>query len=347
MKTVFDSTLLRGMRLKNRLIRSATWEGLAHPDGTLTDELIRIYEELAKGGVAAIVTGLTNVSSRGTTLAGAMSLAHDELVPDYRRLTDVVKAQDCRIITQLALVDFMRFDDTHQREYAIEIDDLDISEIEFVVEEFAKAASRAEKAGFDGVQIHAAHNFYLSRCISPLHNHRQDSYGGTSEKRARILADIYKAIRQNAPDLHISTKINFHDFTLGGTTPSDAVAICRELEMAGIDSIEVSANGTSRTSTLPGKNEAYFLPFAAQLKQVVDTPVILVGGLRSLETMNGVLNRTPVEYFALSRPLIRQPAFPKLWQDGDTNPATCISCNGCYSSPGHRCVFVGKEKRDR
>ncbi len=341
MKSIFDSTEMNHLKLNNRLIRSATWESLANDDGSLPEELIQIYEELAKGGVGAIITGLTDVSPYSRTLPGTMSLCRDELIPIYRHLTDRVKTYDCRILTEIAMGNYVKWDESKGELQTLDIDKLKERDIQDIVTLFGKAAVRAEKAGFDGVQIHAAHGFFLSRFISPAYNHRTDRYGGSPHNRARVLTDILKAIGESTSDIHVTIKINFHDYTDGGLTPPDALIACQMLAVCGIDSIEVSASHTSRLDIRPMENEAYFLDFALELKKLVDTPVVLVGGHRSIENMNRILNETPIEYLSLSRPLIREPHLPRRWQEGDQRPASCISCNGCYSTHGRRCVSAG------
>ncbi len=337
MKTIFDKTEMNNLKLKNRLIRSATWESLANEDGGLNDELVNIYEELASGGIAVIITGLTDVALPHA-LPGTMGLWNDDVLPTYRKMIDKVKAHDCRIITQIVLGEYLKADSQGVMQ-SLEADDLKEDDIQKIIDLFSNAAVRAEKAGFDGVQIHAAHGFFLNRFISPAYNHRTDAYGGSPEKRAKILVDILFAIREKCPKLHITTKINFHDYMHGGLTPPDALIACHELSIHGIDSIEISANGTSRRNIQPMKNEAYFLDFAKSLKKIVDTPVILVGGHRSIWNMSKILKESSIEYFSLSRPLIREPNLPDRWEKGDKTPAICISCNGCYRTYGKRCIY--------
>ena len=208
-----------------------------------------------------------------------------------------------------------------------------------IVRIFGEAARRAKEAGFDGVQIHAAHFFFLSRFISPAVNHRTDEYGGSTENRSRILTEILQEIRKEAPGLHVTIKINSSDFTRGGLMPEESLKICRMLVDEGIDSIEVSGNGTSVGGIRPHINEAYFKEFAAKLADTVDIPVILVGGLRSIEEMEAVLNDTRIELLSLSRPLLQEPDLPKMLESGECSESKCVSCNACYSSKAHRCVF--------
>lgn len=221
---------------------------------------------------------------------------------------------------------------------------MSVDEIRLVINEFIAAAVRAGKAGFDGVQIHGAHFFFLSRFISPAVNHRTDEYGGSVENRARILLKILKGIRNAAPQLHITIKINCNDFTYGGLTQEESLSICRLLDQAGIDSIEVSGNGTSVGGIKAHVNEGYFVPAAAAIAEAVRCPVIVVGGFRSLDTMEQVLNKTDIELISLSRPLLREPDLPEKMKADPGTVSKCVSCNACYSSQAHKCIFRGRSK---
>lgn len=177
MKKIFDPIQLNYMAVKNRLVRSATWEGTANPDGSVTEEAYEIYEELAKGGVGAIITGFTSVALHDYYFDGMMRLCDDSLIPQYKKLTDIIHKENVPVITQLALGAYYR--EKNGRYMQVEPDDMTEEEIHYVIRQFIDASIRAKKAGFDGVQIHAAHFFFLSRFISPAVNHRKDAYGGT------------------------------------------------------------------------------------------------------------------------------------------------------------------------
>ena len=338
MKTLFDPIHLNHLNAKNRIVRSATWEGIAAPDGSLPEEAYAIYDELARGGVGTIITGFTSVAANDRYFEGMMRLCDDALIPQYKRLTDVIHAQGAAAISQLALgAYYCPVDDDHAQQ--VEPDDMTVGEIRRVRDAFIAAAVRAEKAGFDGVQIHAAHFFFLSRFISPAVNHRQDTYGGSTENRARLVLEILRGIQEAAPELHVTIKINCSDFTRGGLEEAESMVICRLLSDAGIDSIEVSGNGTSVPGIRPHQNEAYFGAFAARLAEEIPTPVILVGGLRAKDTMEAVLNNTRIKLLSLSRPLLREPDLPRRMEDGSANVSRCVSCNRCYASPAHQCIF--------
>ena len=338
MKKVFEPIEINDLRLKNRLLRSATWDGLANPDGGLPEETYAIYEELAKGGVGGIITGFTSVALNDFYFGGMMRLCDDALIPQYRRLVDIIHREDCPAIAQLALGAYYR-PVGNGRFAQVEPDDMTVEEIRLVETQFIDAARRAKDAGFDGVQLHVAHFFFLSRFVSPAVNHREDEYGGSTLGRARIVLETLAGIRAIAPNMHITAKINSSDFTYGGLNEEESLELCKLLVLGGIDSIEVSGNGTSVSGIKAHVNEGYFLPFAARLAEAVDVPVMLVGGLRALDTMEAVLNQTKIELISLSRPLLCEPDLPKKMQADPKAVSRCISCNRCYSSDAHKCVF--------
>lgn len=337
-KNIFDQTTLGGIPMKNRLIRSATWENLVDRNGVFGEKFIQLYTKLAEGGIGLIFTGFTSVSDLDDDFSGMMRLGNDALIPQFQKLVQAVKTFDCPIMPQLALGSFRKRDENGVLR-RVEITEMEQEDIEEVIDLFSKAAVRAQKAGFDGVQIHAAHGFFLSRCISPLYNKRKDLYGGTADNRARILTQIIDAIRKKTQNFHISMKINCDDFQVGGLSALDSRIICKMAELHGINSIEVSGNGTSRSGVKANINEGYFQAYATELQKVIHIPVISVGGYRSVEYINKILNETPLEYISLSRPLIREPDLPSRWKNGNLTPSACISCNACYNTQGHECIF--------
>lgn len=338
MKQLFEKVQLNHLTLKNRIIRSATWEGAAMRDGSISEDIIKIYDALAQGGVGGIISGFTSVSDDDVYINGVMRLSRDENIAQYKRLTDVVHAQNCPIIAQLALGAYYK-KMPNGKHIQMEPDDMSKEDILYVEQQFVDAAIRASKAGFDGIQIHAAHFFFLSRFISPATNHRTDEFGGSNQNRAKILFDILQKIRKSCPEHHITIKINCDDFVADGLTIHDSHEICKALAQQGIDSIEISGNGTSVRGIRPGVNEAYFAPLAIQLAREVNTPIILVGGMRSRAKMDALLAETNISLISMSRPLLREPNLPNLLREGKSTLSKCISCNACYNSHLHQCIF--------
>lgn len=320
MKSLFDTTTLRNTTLTNRAWRSATWLGLADEEGFVTDAIIDTYEKLAEGGAAMIVTGLTSISATDARIGGECKFYDDRFIEGHSSLTEAVHRHGVPILLQAAMVDGP-------------VDEPTTAQVDSVVSAFGDAAHRAELAGYDGVQIHAAHFFYLSRFISPIFNHRTDRYSG-----ANILPAILDDMRnKTSTNFLITIKINSSDGYPGGMDKERMIASCKLLP--DLDAIEVSANGTSRQGICAGVNEGPFLEAATRLAETVSVPIVLVGGLRSMEFIHHVLNSTKIEYVSLSRPLIREPNLIHRWQSGDTAPSLCVSCNACYNTSGHQCVF--------
>ena len=209
MKNIFDAVEVRNMRVKNRLVRSATWEGIAEVDGSISDDTYKIYRELARGGVGTIITGFTSVAANDRYFGGMMRLSDDKLIPQYKKLVEIIHAENCAAISQLAMGAF------YKNSVEISENEMTSRDVQAVIKMFVDAAIRAQACGFDGVQIHAAHFFFLSRFISPRINHRTDEFGGSTSRRAKILLDILRGIK-DATNLHVTTKINCSDFVHGG-----------------------------------------------------------------------------------------------------------------------------------
>jgi 2,4-dienoyl-CoA reductase-like NADH-dependent reductase (Old Yellow Enzyme family) len=203
-----------------------------------------------------------------------------------------------------------------------------------------QAARRAQTAGFDGVQIHAAHGYLLSQFLSPAFNQRTDDYGGSIANRAKILLEVLNTIRRAVGHrFPIFAKINSDDFLENGLTLEDGIQVGVMLDKAGVDAIEVSGGTLSSGKYIPFRNkitfereQAYFRRAAKKLKTRIKSPVILVGGIRSHLLAERLVDEGFSDYISMSRPFIREPRLIARWQSGDLRKATCISCNGCLSA---------------
>jgi 2,4-dienoyl-CoA reductase-like NADH-dependent reductase (Old Yellow Enzyme family) len=210
-------------------------------------------------------------------------------------------------------------------------------DINATVEAFGNAAGRARKAGFDGVQIHAAHSYLLSQFLSPAFNLRKDAYGGTIENRARILVEVVEAIQERVgKDYPLLIKINSRDFLEGGLELEDSIRAGAMLKDVGLDAIEISGGTYASGELVPirkgikkEKDEAYFKSEARAFKEQIDLPIILVGGIRSFHIAEGIVNDHIADYISMCRPLIREPGLINRWRSGDLSRATCISDTKC------------------
>lgn len=265
---VFEKTEISGITLKNRIIRSATHDGLADKNGAPTDKLIRKYEFLAKNDVGCIITGYAGVSENGMSPYPAMLKIHnDELIGSYKKLTDAVHKYDTPIILQLAhcgrqtsskVIGARKQAPVAMRHlfYPDKAQRLNENGIYDIIYDFVNAAKRAEKAGFDGVQLHAGHGYLLHDFLSPYGNRRDDKWGGSTENRCRIVEIIIKLIKEKT-SLPVWIKLSAEDNRKNGMTLDEAVKICKILEKAGCDAIEVSCGtvedgmNTMRSKVMP------------------------------------------------------------------------------------------------
>lgn len=360
MSRLFDTSTINGMVLKNRFIRSATWEGLALEDGTCTPELIQRMAQLAAGGVGLIITGHAYVESRGKAGNRQLGLYDDLLIPGLMRMTEEVHRTGGRIVAQLNHAGMFAdpemtgqtpigptSDTGFTRNQTDEMTDQDIQGI---VRAFALSAKRAQHAGFDGIQIHAAHGYLLSQFLSPFFNKRQDRYGGDIEKRSNLLLEVLKEIRaQVGRDYPVLIKMNTQDFLDGGLDLEDSIRTAEILEKNSMDAIELSGGtllsgrlSPTRKGILKETDEAYFRDDAILFRKKIHIPLILVGGIRSFHVAEQTVTKNIADYVSMCRPFIREPGLIHRWESGDREKAACISDNRCYgpllSGEGVHCI---------
>ena len=368
---VFKPKEIGGMVIKNRLVRSATYAGMAEA-GRVTNELVELYENLAEGGVGLIITGYAYVQLSGRSTPYMMGIDREDLIPGLKKISEAVHehGDGCKVAVQLAHCgrQSLYLENTIAPSAVFEPiankmpREMTIEEIEETVEAFAEAARRAKEAGFDAVQLHAAHGYLLSGFLSPYTNRRTDEYGGNTERRVKIVLDIYsRIIEKVGKDFPIMIKMNVDDFLEGGIDLNESKKITEKLSTMDFAAIETSGSMwevmtrseeelgwkpiygvSSRTNIMSKDKEAYNLPYAKEIKRLIDIPLILVGGIKSLDVIEKILVEGSADFVALSRPLIRQPDLPNRWLNGIGGlTADCISCNACYGSlkeGGLRCI---------
>jgi 2,4-dienoyl-CoA reductase-like NADH-dependent reductase (Old Yellow Enzyme family) len=342
---LFDAMEIAGVHLFNRLMRSATWEGMCDESGAPLPILTDLYRQLAAGGVGLIISGYATVRADGRQLPGQMGIHDDGLLPALQNITRAVHEENGRIFCQLvhtgghsAASPALAPSAGPSPFYKTDAGELDAAGIKDLATAFGAAARRSREAGFDGVQLHGAHGYLIHQFLSPLVNRRTDEYGGSLANRMRFLQEVYAEVRRQAGyDFPVAIKLTAADHLPGGMDIEEAVQIARQLDQAGFNAIEVSAGtaasgaaGPVRTGIDSAEQEAYHADYARRIRQVVHIPVAVVGGLRSVAVLEGLLQDGVADQFALARPLIRQPDLPKRWQSDPRQRATCISCNGCF-----------------
>ena len=349
MEKLFEPVSISGaLHLKNRIVRSATYEKRADEDGFATDALAGLYEALVLGGTGLIITGVALVHPSGRLGPKMLSIHSDRYVEGLSKLTDRVHAKGGVIALQIVhggrqCLPIFIGGEQPMAPSAVYDPSSDVtpramtdSEIWNMIDAFADAARRARTAGFDAVQIHGAHGYLVSSFISPHTNRRDDYWGGDEERRFHFPEEVLKAIRAEAGGgFPVMIKMNCDDLLPeNGLKPEEAARVAQRLEAMGLDCVEISGGmrespvKTIRPAILMETQEAYFRQAGALFKKRLRIPVILTGGMRSKKVMEDVLEKQEADLIGMSRPLIREPGLPNLMREGKEK-ADCISCNKC------------------
>jgi 2,4-dienoyl-CoA reductase-like NADH-dependent reductase (Old Yellow Enzyme family) len=368
MPTLFEQIALSSMTLRNRFVRSATFEGMANADGSCKEAMIDLTTELAKGEVGLIISGHAYVDPSGRVRASQLGIHRDDLVPGLARMVDGAHRNGSKILAQIAHGGCLAFDPVGEpvgpsaikRPDGRTCRELSKQDVRQVVDAFRRGAERAMEAGFDGVQIHSAHGYLLSQFLAPYFNRRTDEYGGELPNRARIHVEVLNAIRGAlGDDVPVLMKMNSDDFIDGGFTRKEMVEVAGMLEKEGISAVEISggthlspkAFGFIRPGIQPPEEEVYYVDAARMYKESVSVPLMLVGGIRTYNVASRLVEEGVADFIALSRPLIREPHLVRRWHGGDTSTATCIHCNQCFgpaiSGEGMYCVAEYKQKQKK
>lgn len=346
---LFSPFEIKTIKMKNRIVRSATYEKMADEDGFVTEQLINLYVNLAKGGVGLIITGNALVHVSGRSAPKMLCIHNDFYIDGLKKLTSSVNAGGGKIVIQLShggrqCASIFLYGNppvapsaVYEPVYKVMPRELTQEEIWEIIESFGKAARRAKEAGFDGVQIHGAHGYLVNQFLSPYTNRRNDYWGGDEERRFHFLEEVYNSIRDNVGyDYPVMIKLNACDFVEGGLTLEESLRIAKRLENMGIDALEVSGGIVeSKPEERPVRmkidapeKEAYFREFSREFKKNLKVPIMLVGGIRSRQVAEDILQKNDADLVSLSRPLIREPDLPNKWMKGKEK-SDCISCNEC------------------
>jgi 2,4-dienoyl-CoA reductase-like NADH-dependent reductase (Old Yellow Enzyme family) len=350
LRMLFEKGFINSLELQNRIIRSATWDGMATRDGKCTEAMIQ-FEKLVTGGVGLIMSGFACVHASGKPFPYSLSVDSDECIDSLSRLTERVHSLGGKIGIQLShggsysrprLIGKERLKVPSLPEKAKRLElyqVMSLNDIQDMVSAFTMAAIRSKTAGIDLVQIQAGHGYLISQFLSPATNKRTDDYGGVLNNRARIVYEIYENVRNALGNsFPITVKINASDLTANGLIYEESIEIVRELRARKIDAVEVSGGQQEDTVTSPIRtgivecsDEGYFTHYARCIKSLFnDIPVIAVGGIRSYDNAAEIIRSSTADFVAISRPLICEPGLPKRWYEGDRKKPACVSCNKCF-----------------
>jgi len=324
MPNLFSSLSLRGVTLRNRIVMSPMAMYSAGADGLATDWHLAHYVARAVGGVGMIVCEVTAVEPRGRLTVGDLGLWDDRQVEPLARIVRLCRAQGAVMAVQLGHAGRKAFGE-HQgagpqpivAPSAVPFDAgwvtpqaLSAAEIDTIVEAFRAAAKRADAAGFDAVEIHAAHGYLLHQFLSPLTNGRDDEYGGGLENRARLLLRVVDAVRSALPpEKLLLVRVSATDWAPAGLTVDDTVQVARWLKERGADVVDCSSGGA--VPTVPAHiGPGYQVPFAERVRREAGIPTVAVGLIRTPEQAEEIVFNERADLVALGRELLRHPYWP-------------------------------------
>ena len=344
-------TLPCGVKISNRIAKSAMSENMAKKNHHPGKEFYQAYRQWAKGGAGLCISGNVMVDSeyRGEP----RNVVIEKKINNIEDLCKWAKAtegsenqiwlqlnhpgkQTPRFLTKVPVAPSAISLKPPLNKMFNTPRELSEDEIWNIIERFSYAASIAKKAGFQGVQIHGAHGYLVSQFLSPRHNQRKDKWGGDIERRIKFVSEIYLAIRKSVGNnFPIGIKMNSADFSRGGFTHEEAIFVAKHLSALGMDLIELSG-GSYEVTAMMGESqstierEAYFLDYAKDIKEVISCPLMLTGGFRSANFMRKVIESKEVDLVGLGRALCIEPDFPQSVLNGEDSISPVKSITSGY-----------------
>ena len=328
-------TLSNGTTIKNRFFKSAMSEGMGTKNFQPKKNIATLYKRWAEGGTGLIITGNIMVDPKGTAEPGNIVFDKNSNMEILKNWAKQGQQHGAKVMVQLNHPG-KQVPKTIAKETvapsAVPLGNglnklfstprvLTTSEVEELVQKFVTSAKVAKEAGFSGVQIHAAHGYLISQFLSPHDNIRTDKYGGSLENRMRFLKEIFLGIREElGRDFPIGIKINSTDFKEDGLTEEDSLKTIVELANLGLDFVEISGGTYERPAmmgaTSKSTNQVFFAEYSKKLKQKIDIPVVVTGGIRSINAMNTLLNDNTTDFIGIARPLTIDPNIPNKIKQG-------------------------------
>lgn len=323
MSNLFSEFKLRGVTLRNRIAMSPMCMYSAAEDGVATDFHLAHLAARAVGGVGLIITEATAVEARARISANDLGLWNDTQVEPLARIVRLCKAHGAAVCTQLAHAGRKAWTPTKGRgpfpavaPSAIPFDadwttphELAAAELDGIVAAYRAATRRALGAGFDAIEVHAAHGYFLHQFLSPLSNRRADEYGGSLANRARLLLRVVEAIRAELPDTTpLLVRLSCTDWVDGGVTVTDQVEVARWLKARGADLVDCSSGGS--TPQVPSVGPGYQVPFAEKLRREAGIATMSVGLITTPEMAEEIVRNGRADVVALGRELLRNPYWP-------------------------------------
>jgi 2,4-dienoyl-CoA reductase-like NADH-dependent reductase (Old Yellow Enzyme family) len=329
--------LASGVVINNRIVKAAMEENMADANHAPSPELLTLYQAWAQGGAGVIITGNVMVDARAMTGPAGVVLEDEQHLDKFRAWSQAARANGAQVWMQInhpgrQMPAGLGQETLAPSALALDLGSqssrfrlpraMDNKDIADVTRRFITTSRLAERAGFHGVEIHAAHGYLLSQFLSPLSNQRTDQYGGSIENRARLLLDIVRGVRETvAADFTVAVKLNSADFQRGGFSTHDAQAVVQMLAQCGVDLVELSG-GSYEAPAMMGAmrdertlaREAYFLQFAQQIAEVATIPLMVTGGIRRRGVAERVVN-SGIALVGIATALAIVPGLPQYWRN--------------------------------
>ncbi len=301
------------LTLKNRLVMPPMATSKSDKDGKVSKDILNYYDEKSKGGyISLIIIEHSFITQQGKVSEGQLSVADDNLIDDLSKLADIIHRNGSKAVMQInhagsaaketitgheavgpSAVANPRLGNTPK--------ELNQKEIKEIINEFKNAALRVKEAGFDGVEIHSAHGYFLNQFFSPLTNKRTDEYGGDVLGRIKIHLEVIKAVRDAVGDsFPILLRLGASDYMDGGSTIEDSKIAAQEFEKVGVDILDISGGFSGYIA--PGiDGQGYFSSLSEEIKKVVSIPVILTGGITDVNSAEKLLAENKADLIGVGR----------------------------------------------
>ncbi len=359
---LFTPIAIGEVTIPNRFVRSATHDFMAAKDGSVTDRQVVLYRKLAQGEIGLIISGHAFIHPAGKASLFQTSVHEDSKIEGLSRITHAVHEYPSKIFLQISHAGRqtkeklcgctpMAPSAVWEPVFKVMPKKMNRKDIEEVKDLFIQSGGRAQRAGFDGIQLHVAHGYLLSSFISPHTNRRTDDYGGSVANRARIVMEIVRGIKTlTGKYFPVIVKLNATDSLPGGLTTEESVQTGKILEKEGVDGIEVSGGmaeqgeGSIWKGLRATEEEGYFVDSAAKLKENVSVPVLGLGGIRTLAEMEKIILEKRADLISMSRPFIRQPFLVREFRLGRFQKSECFSCNRCLNPRGISCAELKTQR---
>lgn len=315
----------RSLKLANRLVMPPMATAKAGSDGTVSQAVLDYYAEKSEGGyLSLVIIEHSFIQLAGKASEHQLSIADDNTVAGYKKLAEVIHRNGAKGVMQInhagsaadpEIIGTIPVGPSailNPRKGSMVPHELTTQQISEIVADFQKAALRVKEAGFDGVEIHSAHGYFLNQFFSPLTNQRKDGYGGTVLNRIRIHLEVIAAVRAAVgEDFPILLRLGAADFTTGGTTIEDSLVAAQEFEKAGIDILDISGGFCGYIIPDGSGEQGYFAPLTAAIKKVVSIPVILTGGITEVQAAEKLLAEGKADLIGVGRAVLKDSQWAK------------------------------------